>query len=703
MSRFFFLGLLVLCIPGVCLGTDGQPNIIVINLDDADLDLLSPGTINSRFPNMGRLVTDGLFFSNLHVTTPICGPSRACLFRGQHAHRTGIRVNDSNNNNHNGFEGGMADYILRGNMEEDLSVWVKRAGYRTMLVGKYLNGGFVQGVPPGWDDYYASLGGAYFNTTRYTNRSHPKGRYEQLEPGVYRTAAEAEDAVALIQSHVDSGDSNPFFLYLAPFAPHAPAAAAVGGAVQEPYTRWWSKAVVPFARDRFEADFSDKTSVLKQLQPFNEHRTETANSIYRERLRTILSVDDMFGLLMDKLEATDLLDNTYIIVTSDNGYQLGHHRMIGKGNNYDRSTRVPLYVIGPDVVQGVQAGHLLAHIDITATVLELAKATATVPQDGKSFLPLLEDPASVDAPQWRDPVLIQNWESRMLDVNSAKKYYIVTSGLRFFDAVYTEWADGTSEYYDLAVDPYQLDNTYDDLPVLEQEGLRALLRQSKSEMVPDTSIAHPLFYNELISDQTVVTGLAEDNKGVASVKLTIRDVVTRQFWDGENWSDNYARVTANLKRPGQPISVWRYSKLPPANHTNRTIAIWARTYSDDREHDPLPASRIMRIAAVGPVGKILYPPKGETISGPFTARGNYGSDQDIQKVRVVLLRLSDQMYWNGTTWTSEWTAVQASLSPQQWKYEIDVAPGNYFISSRLHNSQAMQQIPAKSYFTITDH
>ncbi len=209
MRRFAFVGLLILLLPGTGLRAghpnDDRPNIILINLDDADLDLMSPGTIASRFPSMHRLVTDGLYFSNLHVTTPKCGPSRACLLRGQHAHRTGIRINNPNNAYSNGMQGGMPEYILRGYMEEELSVWVKRAGYRTMLVGKYLNGDFVQGIPPGWDDYYNSLGGSYFETNRYTNRNNPAGRFEQLAPGVYRTRAEAEDAVGLIQQLVDSG------------------------------------------------------------------------------------------------------------------------------------------------------------------------------------------------------------------------------------------------------------------------------------------------------------------------------------------------------------------------------------------------------------------------------------------------------------------------------------------------------------------
>ncbi len=706
MSRFAALCLIILFLPGVSLGSGGEsddrPNIILINLDDADLDLLAPETIVSRFPSMGRLVTDGLFFSNLHVTTPICGPSRACLLRGQYAHRTGIRVNDSHNPNHNGFAGGMPDYIERGHTEEELSVWMKRAGYRTMLIGRYLNGKLVQGVPPGWDDYYFSLGGSYYETWRYTNRSNLEGQFEQLDPGVYRTAAEAEDAVGLIQNHLDSGEDSPFFLYLAPLAPHQPATNAVGGASEDPYSRWWTKAVVPFAPDKHERDFSDKTSVFESIEALNEPREEYVNSVYRDRLRSTRSFDDMFGLLMDKLESEDLLDSTYVIVTSDNGFQLGHQRMIGKGNNYDRSTRVPLYIIGPNVAQAERAEHLLAHIDITATVLELAGASATVPQDGKSFVPLLENPTTVEPSQWRDPVLIQNWESRVLPGGDGQRVHVVASGLRMFDAIYTEWADGTREYFDLESDPYQLENTYGDLPGLEQEALKILLRDSKSEMVPITSIAKPLTHDKVVSDQFVISGLAEDNDGISEVRLTIRDIQTRQYWDGEQWSDDFARVSAEIKRPGQQISVWRYSNLPPAGDAPRSIVVWARSYTEDYQYDLFPANRRMQIAPLNPQGEILYPTPGEKMTGPFKIQGNHGLNQDIQRVHLVVLRLSDRKYWNGSHWTSQWASVRPSVGRDDWEYEIDVAPGAYFISSRLQNSHAVQKVPAKSHFVVDD-
>ena len=703
MICFILTGLLA-SLPAAALGGhhsgDSQPNIILINLDDADFDLLSPVNIDKRFPCMQQLVTQGLYFSNLHVSTPICGPSRACLFRGQYAHRTNIRINDPDNPNSSGFTGGMPSYVRHGLIDEDLSVWIKRAGYRTMLVGKYLNGKIVRGIPPGWDDYCNSLGASYYNTLQYTNLENPRGSFKQLAPGVYRTAAETDDAVALIQTHLDSGSDSPFFLYLAPLAPHQPAANATGGAAETPYSRWWTQAVVPFAPDIREKDFSDKSNLINWLKPFNAHRSHYADQVYRDRLRSTRSVDDMFGAIMEQLETNDLLDNTYVLLTSDNGFHLGHQRLMGKGHGYDRSTRVPLYVMGPGVPAGHQANHLLAHVDITATLLDLTQAAPTVAQDGKSFRQLLNDPSSADPAQWRSPVLIQNWESRTLQGNGGRTVAFASTGLRLYDAIYTEWADGTPEYYDLTSDPYQLENRYETLADLEKQALETLLRQSKSEMLPVTSISMPLRHNQLVSDQFTVTGLAEDNLGVTDVRLTIRDVQSKQYWNGEDWIDERFNVQAELKRPGQQISTWQYNHLPPSENELRKVAVWARAYAEGKQYDLHPAVRRLRIQPARPMGEILFPLSGQMVSGSVVIRGERGAAHGINDVQLVIVKLKDRMYWDGSEWTSQWSAVTPDIQDQVWEYKADLDEGDYFISSRLRNSHFVQQPPATSRFTV---
>ena len=82
-----------------------RPNIILINLDDADVDLFDEDILAGYLPNIRQLASDGLRFTNCHVVTPLCGPSRTCLLRGQHAHRTGIKTNVASGPKQNGYTG----------------------------------------------------------------------------------------------------------------------------------------------------------------------------------------------------------------------------------------------------------------------------------------------------------------------------------------------------------------------------------------------------------------------------------------------------------------------------------------------------------------------------------------------------------------------------------------------------------------------
>ena len=137
---------------GSALGQSANgPNIVLINLDDADWELFSD-QLMPRFPAIQRLATEGMTFTNMHATTPFCGPSRACLVRGQYAHRTGIKVNDPTSSLSLGFAGGYDEFLRHGYDQDEIGYWMKNAGYRTMFVGKYHHHGyFGPELPPGWD------------------------------------------------------------------------------------------------------------------------------------------------------------------------------------------------------------------------------------------------------------------------------------------------------------------------------------------------------------------------------------------------------------------------------------------------------------------------------------------------------------------------------------------------------------------------
>ena len=152
-----------------------KPNFVLINVDDADFDLFSESMLE-LYPNIRKIATGGMQFTNLHVTTPFCAPSRASLFRGQYAHQTGVRVNVPESALSLGFKGGYSEFLRQGHDRDELGVWMKQAGYRTIMIGKYHHNGFDYRRPPGWDDFYMSNGGSYTQTYRFTTQSDPAGK-----------------------------------------------------------------------------------------------------------------------------------------------------------------------------------------------------------------------------------------------------------------------------------------------------------------------------------------------------------------------------------------------------------------------------------------------------------------------------------------------------------------------------------------------
>lgn len=198
----------------------------------------------------------------------------------------------------------------------------------------------------------------------------------------------------LLQTHVDRENDQPFFLFLNPLGPHHPSSNR-GMVDVARYKNLWNNAVIPFNISFNEQDFSDKRGDIGTLGVLSGSSLDYVQNEYRDRLRATMSIDDQVGAIVQKLEQLDLTDNTYIFVTSDNGFTLGHHRTLSKGFHYDRSSRIPLFVAGPGITPGGRSKHLLAHIDITPTVVELAGGNIPGLVDGKSFAPLLKNPSSV--------------------------------------------------------------------------------------------------------------------------------------------------------------------------------------------------------------------------------------------------------------------------------------------------------------------
>jgi N-acetylglucosamine-6-sulfatase len=171
---------------------------------------------------------------------------------------------------------------------------------------------------------------------------------------------------------------------------------------------------------------------------------------HRKRVRSLRAVEDMVELVVKVLQETGRLSNTYIVYTSDNGFQVGQHRLGGKTTAYEEAIRVPLIVRGPGVPVGRRIEQLVLNNDLAPTLAALAGVKAPSYSDGRSFLPLLADS---NLP-WRRSFLIERRETERHELTGAA----IFDAIRTSDWTYVEYGNGERELYDLHQDPFQLDN-----------------------------------------------------------------------------------------------------------------------------------------------------------------------------------------------------------------------------------------------------
>ena len=286
------------------------PNIVLVVTDDQRWDTLW------AMPTVQReLVGKGVTFTNAFVVNPLCCPSRASILTGRYSHSTGVYTNVPPHGGFASFRDGST-----------VATWLRRAGYRTGYFGKYLNGYRGTYVPPGWHRWVALTSLGYY---RYG--LNVDGKIDGTRNRTwYSTDRLANAAAAFIRSR-----RGPLFLVFAPFAPHRPATPAVRheGAFAD-LDRWQPSSYN-------EADVSDKPAWLQAKRL----RAAGADDAFRRRqYESLLAVDQGIATIVRALTETRRLRNTVILITSDNGYLWGEHRLVDKAVPYEESIRVPLVV-----------------------------------------------------------------------------------------------------------------------------------------------------------------------------------------------------------------------------------------------------------------------------------------------------------------------------------------------------------------------
>jgi arylsulfatase A-like enzyme len=418
------------------LGAEGRPNIILIVTDDLD------ARSASKVPPLEEYITDrGLTFDNAFVTYPLCCPSRATILTGQYPHNHLVRSNGPP-------RGGFETFRDLGRERSTMATWLDEAGYETALFGKYLNGYSSQGrdhIPPGWDEWYGTLGTAQLN--------------QNGQLVTYEADTHLDDALSgLAQDFVRRQErkDTPFFLYIATHAPHAPADPSLR------HEGLYEDLQVPRTPSFNEADVSDKPGWMRKLS-LDPKEVKHLDGLYRDRLETMAAVGEMTGGLLRTLEETGKLDNTYLVLTSDNGYHMGHHRLeLGKQAPYEEDIRVPLMIRGPGVPAGASRDEMVLNNDFAPTFADLAGLQPPSSVDGRSFASLLDNRRGNDPRSWRTAFEVRHFNDKRDDpayegVTPVPPYRAVrTQGY-----LYVEYDAGERELYDLRKDPYELNNHYD--------------------------------------------------------------------------------------------------------------------------------------------------------------------------------------------------------------------------------------------------
>lgn len=431
-----------------------KPNVIFVIADDLNVESMA------HLPKLQSLLADrGVTLANYFVSLSLCCPSRASILRGQYAHNTEIFTNGPPG-------GGFQKFRDLGEEDSTIATWLHDAGYRTVLMGKYLNGyPMTTHVPPGWNEWYGVAGGVnFFNYTlnEFNDSMNEKGQLVSYGSGpeAYLTDVLAEKAADFILRTAPT--EQPFFMYIAPFAPHQPATPAPRHQDRFPGVE------APRTPSFNEQDVSDKPIWVRNTPLRTPAQIAQLDALYRRRLQSMLAVEDLIERLIETLRATGQLGSTYIVFSSDNGFHLGQHRLpAGKNTAYEEDIRVPLIVRGPQVPPGQVVENLAVNIDLAPTFAELGGAQAPEFVDGRSLVPLLRG----------DPPPPENWRQGFLLEAGFIMGNRVFQGIRGNGFTFVEYLNtGERELYDLTNDPDQLQSIHNTADPLFLDQLAAWLK-----------------------------------------------------------------------------------------------------------------------------------------------------------------------------------------------------------------------------------
>ncbi|KAH8884096.1 Arylsulphatase [Thozetella sp. PMI_491] len=434
-----------------------KPNIIFILTDDQDMRMDSL----DHMPILKRTIADeGTSYPRHYCTVSLCCPARAVIWTGRQAHNTNVTDLAPP-------YGGYPKFVDQGFNDDYLPLWLQSAGYNTYYIGKLFNSHTT-------DNYNAPYAngwtGSEFLLDPYTYQYWSPGFVRNrgtpvIYNGSYSTDLVFEKSFAFLDDAVSAG--SPFFLTIAPIAPHANGGPEGTMPIPAPrHLGLFNNSVVP-RNANFNPDVPSGASWVKALAKLNDTGIAFNDLWYRNRLRCLQAVDENIGALFDRLENSypkSVLENTYIFFSSDNGFHLSQHRLApGKTCGYEEDVNVPLLVRGPGIAKGKVSNAVSAHVDFAPTFLSLAGISMREDFDGQA-IPLQEqdqqskiEHASIE--MWRLKAPAEQGASTGAINNTYKSIRLIGKDYNLY---YSVWCTNEHELYDMTTDTFQMRNLFVD-------------------------------------------------------------------------------------------------------------------------------------------------------------------------------------------------------------------------------------------------
>jgi arylsulfatase A-like enzyme len=417
----------------------GRPNVLIILTDDQRIESMGP-----MRRTRALFKREGAEFVNGYATTPLCCPSRASILTGRYAHNHQVRTN--------------AD-AHELDPQSTLQRYLGDAGYRTGIVGKYLNS--WTGRPSLFEQWHT-----FENVAKYRGaRINSNGLVHKVKK--YSTDYLGDRARGMINLF-EATDAKPWFLVVGTWAPHTPAQAAKRHRKSR-VGSWSGNPAV------FEADRSDKPPYVQA----KEAEFKGGKKLRERQLRTLKAVDEMVARVFAAMASLGEADDTLAFFLSDNGIMWAEHGMKSKTTPYTPAVKIPFFARWPGrFPQQVADTRIAATIDIAPTILAAADITPDpdYPLDGRSLLePPTRERLLLELTGGNNMIDAPTWASTVAPEYQYVEYYDDLTGAVTF-----------REYYDLVNDPYQLENLLadpdpaNDPPPDVQTGLRLQLSRDRS-------------------------------------------------------------------------------------------------------------------------------------------------------------------------------------------------------------------------------